>query len=78
VPEHGKINLSMTKTALHCTRLRVLDRKIFSVLFFFKPDRLVAPVLTVEQKSKTEKVEKNFSVFHFLRYSKFFALVLTY
>ncbi|MEM5588925.1 hypothetical protein AAHB58_11800 [Enterobacter hormaechei] len=43
----------------------VLDHKNFSVLFFFKPDRLAAPVLAVKQKSKTEKVEKNFSVFHF-------------
>jgi len=42
-----------------------LDHKNFSVLFFFKPDRLAAPVLAVKQKSKTEKVEKNFSVFHF-------------
>ncbi|HCQ6953653.1 TPA: hypothetical protein OL683_002273 [Citrobacter freundii] len=58
-----KINLSQTKTALHRTRLRFLDHKNFSVLFFYKPDRQNAPVLAVYQKSKTEKIEKNFSVF---------------
>ncbi|KTH10618.1 hypothetical protein ASV31_02535 [Enterobacter hormaechei subsp. hoffmannii] len=51
--------------ALHRTHLRFLDHKNFSVLFFFKPDRLAAPVLAVKPKSKTEKVEKNFSGFHF-------------
>ncbi|WP_096168676.1 hypothetical protein, partial [Enterobacter hormaechei] len=58
-------NLSHTKIALHRTHLRFLDHKNFSVLFFFKPDRLAAPVLAVKPKSKTEKVEKNFSGFHF-------------
>ncbi|EOW0904431.1 hypothetical protein ACSAIY_002648 [Enterobacter hormaechei] len=58
-------NLSQTKIALHRTHLRFLDHKNFSVLFFFKPDRLAAPVLAVKPKSKTEKVEKNFSSFHF-------------
>ncbi|WP_227508607.1 hypothetical protein [Klebsiella aerogenes] len=61
--EHDKINLSVTKTALHRTRLRFLDHKNFSVLFFYKPDRQTAPVLEAYRKSKTEKIEKNFSVF---------------
>ncbi|MDQ9494387.1 hypothetical protein RF104_11690 [Klebsiella aerogenes] len=63
--EHDKINLSVTKTALHRTRLRFLDHKNFSVLFFYKPDRHTAPVLAAYKKSKTEKIEKNFSVFQF-------------
>ncbi|MEA3675135.1 hypothetical protein VBL70_22410, partial [Enterobacter hormaechei] len=46
-------------------RLRFLDHKIFSVLFFFKPDRQTAPVLAALRKTETEKIEKNFSVFHF-------------
>ncbi|WP_176485013.1 hypothetical protein [Enterobacter hormaechei] len=57
-------NLSQTKIALHRTHLRFLDHKNFSVLFFFKPDRLAAPVLEVKQKYKTEKVEKNLSGLH--------------
>ncbi|MFW7217291.1 hypothetical protein [Enterobacter sp. BNK-22] len=56
---------SQTKTALHRTRLRFLDHKNFSVLFFFKPDRQTAPVLAALRKTETEKIEKNFSVFHF-------------
>ncbi|EOC5803401.1 hypothetical protein [Cronobacter dublinensis] len=35
-PQTHKIKRSQTKTALHRTRLQVLDRKIFSVLFFYK------------------------------------------
>ncbi|OAZ33676.1 hypothetical protein A1J85_03775 [Klebsiella aerogenes] len=61
--EPDKINLSVTKTALHRTRLRVLEHKNFSVLFFYKPDLQTAPVLAAYRKSKTEKIEKNFSVF---------------
>ncbi|KAB5478788.1 hypothetical protein F8561_13220 [Enterobacter sp. 198] len=57
--------LSQTKIALHRTRLRFLDHKNFSVLFFFKPDCQNAPVLAAEQKRRIEKIEKNFSVFHF-------------
>ncbi|UYW75314.1 hypothetical protein OFY05_09580 [Pseudocitrobacter faecalis] len=57
--------LSQTKIALHRTRLRFLDHKNFSVLFFFKPDRQTAPVLAALRKTRTEKIEKNFSVFHF-------------
>ncbi|WP_395266283.1 hypothetical protein V1605_10560 [Enterobacter soli] len=60
-----KINVSQTKTALHRTRLRFLDHKIFSVLIFYKPDRQTAPVLEALRKTRTEKIEKNFSVFHF-------------
>ncbi|AVZ16724.1 hypothetical protein DBP88_22320 [Enterobacter hormaechei] len=51
--------------ALHRTRLRFLDHKNFSVLFFYKPDRQTAPVRAVLRKTRTEKIEKNFSVFHF-------------
>ncbi|KZP70278.1 hypothetical protein A3N40_05375 [Enterobacter cloacae subsp. dissolvens] len=51
--------------ALHRTRLRFLGHKIFSVLFFFKPDRQTAPVQAALRKTRTEKIEKNFSVFHF-------------
>ncbi|EMJ5804428.1 hypothetical protein L8P23_04725 [Enterobacter roggenkampii] len=39
--------------------------KIFSVLFFFKPDRQTAPVLAPLRKTRTEKSEKNFSIFQF-------------
>ncbi|EOB9999463.1 hypothetical protein ACNJ8R_000035 [Cronobacter sakazakii] len=35
-PQTHKIKRSQTKTALHRTRLQVLDRKNFSVLFFYK------------------------------------------
>ncbi|EET0749902.1 TPA: hypothetical protein JXT23_000798 [Escherichia coli] len=61
----GEINLSQTKTALHRTRLRFLDLEIFSVLFFYKPDRQTAPLLAALQIIRTEMIEKNFSVFHF-------------
>ncbi|EFA3979058.1 TPA: hypothetical protein ACWQUH_003984 [Escherichia coli] len=60
-----KINLSQTKTALHRTRLRFLDRYNFSVFFFYKPDRQTAPVLAACGESTTEKIERNFSVFQF-------------
>jgi len=55
--------VSQTKTALHRTRLRFLDRRNFSVLFFYKPDRQSAPRLATWQKNKTEMIEKNFTVF---------------
>jgi len=42
-----------------------LDHKNFSVLFFFKPDRQTAPVLTALRKIRTEKIEKIFSIFQF-------------
>ncbi|MEG5733367.1 hypothetical protein UXO30_06170 [Enterobacter bugandensis] len=42
-----------------------MDHKIFSVLFLYKPDRQTAPVLAALCKTRTEKIEKNFSVFHF-------------
>lgn len=58
-----KRNTSQTKTALHRTRLRFLDRKNFSVLFFFKPDLQTALALVVLQKTKTEMIEKKFTVF---------------
>ncbi|AUM39032.1 hypothetical protein SEEP1673_003455 [Salmonella enterica subsp. enterica serovar Poona str. ATCC BAA-1673] len=55
------MNLSQTKTALHRTRLRFLDRKNFSVLFFFKSYRQPASVLAVLRRLETEKIERNFS-----------------
>ncbi|MGT1886874.1 hypothetical protein SPL85_13595 [Enterobacter hormaechei subsp. xiangfangensis] len=42
-----------------------MDHKNFSVLFFYKPDRQTAPALAAVRKTRTEKIEKNFSVFHF-------------
>ncbi|WP_245000574.1 hypothetical protein [Enterobacter cancerogenus] len=39
--------------------------KIFSGLFFYKPDRQPAPLLAALRKTRTEKIEKNFSIFHF-------------
>ncbi|EFL5814608.1 hypothetical protein K3208_001142 [Escherichia coli] len=59
------MNLSQTKTALHRTRLRFLDHKNFSVLFFYKPDHQTAPPLAACRITATEKIEKNFMVFHF-------------
>jgi len=52
-----------TKTALHRTRLRFLDRRNFSVLFFYKPDRQSAPRLAATLKTRTENIEKNFIIF---------------
>ncbi|WP_436859164.1 hypothetical protein [Citrobacter tructae] len=63
MPQPHKINLFVTKIALHRTRLRVLDLENFSVLFFYKPDRLTAPLLESCRKTATEKIEKNFSRF---------------
>jgi len=40
-----------------------LDRENFSVLFFFKPDLQTAPALMALQKTKTEMIENNFTVF---------------
>ncbi|MBL5884807.1 hypothetical protein JBO43_13650 [Lelliottia aquatilis] len=57
------MNLPQTKIALHRTRLRFLDRKNFSVLFFYKPDGQTAPRLAVLQNIQTEKIETNFSIF---------------
>ncbi|AVJ79097.1 hypothetical protein CSC02_0648 [Enterobacter hormaechei subsp. hoffmannii] len=42
-----------------------MEHKNFSVLFFYKPDRQTAPVLAALRKTATEKIEKNFSFFHF-------------
>jgi len=58
-----KINLSQTKTALHRTRLRFLNLENFSVFFFYKSPPRTAPVLVACQKTKTGKIEKNFSFF---------------
>ncbi|EAB9310766.1 hypothetical protein AVB60_07980 [Salmonella enterica subsp. enterica serovar Typhimurium] len=59
------MNLSQTKTALHRTRLRFLERKNFSVGFFFKSYRQPAPVLAALRRLETEKIERNFSNFQF-------------
>ncbi|PQY62179.1 hypothetical protein BS419_09525 [Cronobacter sakazakii] len=56
---------SQTKTALHRTRLQVLDRKNFSVLFFYKRYRQPAPPLGLCVKTQNEKIEKNFTFFQF-------------
>ncbi|KAB0855663.1 hypothetical protein FZI13_13175 [Cronobacter sakazakii] len=56
---------SQTKTALHRTRLQVLDRKNFSVLFFYKRYRQPAPPLGFCVKTQNEKIEKNFTFFQF-------------
>ncbi|ORM69135.1 hypothetical protein [Pantoea rwandensis] len=61
----GKIIASLTKTALHRTRLRDLHRKNFSVLFFYKPMRQPALLLLFCESSPTEIIEKNFSDFQF-------------
>ncbi|MBJ9164158.1 hypothetical protein I5485_17110 [Citrobacter farmeri] len=58
-----KINLSHTKTALHCTRLRFLDLEIFSVLFFYKPERQTASLLAALRRTETEMIERNFIFF---------------
>jgi hypothetical protein len=63
--EADKINLSPTKSALHRTRLRFLDRKIFSVGIFYKRCRHPAPVLAALWILETERIEKNFSIFQF-------------
>jgi hypothetical protein len=63
--QRHEITEEVTKTALHRTRLRFLDHKIFSILFFYKPDRQTVPVLAALRKTRTEKIAKNFSVFHF-------------
>ncbi|WP_218640404.1 hypothetical protein, partial [Salmonella enterica] len=64
-PHADKINLSQTKTALHRTRLRFLDRKNFSVFFSSKSDRQTVSVLAACGRSPTEKIERNFIVFQF-------------
>ncbi|AZV07217.1 hypothetical protein ELK40_19580 [Enterobacter sp. N18-03635] len=53
------------KSHYNRTRLRYLDHKNYSVLFFYKPDRQAAPVLAVLRNTGTEKIEKNFSFFSF-------------
>ncbi|WP_185022534.1 hypothetical protein [Raoultella terrigena] len=62
-PEADKINLSPTKSALHRTRLRFLDRKVFSVGNFYKRPRQPALLLGGCGQMQTEKNEKNFSFF---------------
>ncbi|MCA6222458.1 hypothetical protein [Photorhabdus antumapuensis] len=56
----------MTKTALHRTRLHVLDQKIFSVLKSYKANCQTAPALAEWEKSQTERFEKIFRRFQFL------------
>ncbi|EGT5206887.1 hypothetical protein AGJ24_11525 [Cronobacter sakazakii] len=42
-----------------------MDRKIFSVLFFYKRYRQPAPPLGLCVKTQNEKIEKNFTFFQF-------------
>jgi len=42
-----------------------LDHKIFSILVFYKTQRLPAPLAGCCGKSRTEKFEKDFSIFQF-------------
>jgi cytidine deaminase len=59
------MNAHATKSALHRTRLRFLDHKDFSVLFFYKTQRQPAPPLGFCRRTPTENSERNFSVFQF-------------
>jgi len=61
----GKIIGAQTKSALHRTRLQVLDHKNFSVLIFYKSPHRSAALLAFYQHSPTEKSERNFSTFQF-------------
>ncbi|VUF53887.1 hypothetical protein, partial [Escherichia phage ESSI2_ev129] len=44
-------------------RLRFLDLEIFSVLFFYKPERQIAPLLAALRRTETEMIERNFIFF---------------
>jgi hypothetical protein len=55
--------MSQTKSALHRTRLPLLNLELFSVFFSYKPDRQTAPLLGLWSKIQIEKIEKNFSIF---------------
>ncbi|QYM92220.1 hypothetical protein [Dickeya zeae] len=59
------MNAHATKSALHRTRLRFLDHKDFSVLFFYKTQRQPVPPLGFCRRTPTENSERNFSVFQF-------------
>ncbi|RNM24771.1 hypothetical protein EFS38_07945 [Dickeya undicola] len=59
------MNAHATKSALHRTRLRFLDHKDFSVLFFYKTQRQPVPPLGFCGRMPTENSERNFSVFQF-------------
>ncbi|EFH9050049.1 hypothetical protein AUM89_04925 [Cronobacter sakazakii] len=58
------------RKALHRTRLQVLDHKIFSVLSFYRRYRQPAPLPRRRARKQTEKVERNFIVFHFPFFTK--------
>ncbi|WP_445496363.1 hypothetical protein [Photorhabdus sp. SF281] len=62
---YDEINGPMVKTALHCTRLHVLDQKIFSVLKSYKANSQTVPALAEWEKSQTEIIEKIFRKFQF-------------
>ncbi|WP_217277176.1 hypothetical protein [Photorhabdus heterorhabditis] len=47
---YDEINELMMKTALHRTRLHVLDQKIFSVLKSYEAYSQTAPALAVREK----------------------------
>ncbi|CAE15861.1 unnamed protein product [Photorhabdus laumondii subsp. laumondii TTO1] len=63
---YDEINELMMKTALHRTRLHVLDQKIFSILKSYKANCQTAPILAEWEKSQTEMIEKIFRKFQFL------------
>ncbi|PQV83714.1 hypothetical protein CDT92_20130 [Cronobacter sakazakii] len=65
------------KIALHRTRLRDLDHKIFSVLSFYRRSRQPAPLPGRRARKQTEKVERNFTVFHFLSFPKLCDIQIT-
>nr|DAL64224.1 MAG TPA_asm: hypothetical protein [Caudoviricetes sp.] len=54
-----------------------MDQEIFSVLIFYKTPHRAAPRLGLCEQSKTEKIEKNFSVFQiFLIFIKMILLLI--
>jgi len=61
----GKIIATQTKSALHRTRLQVLDHENFSVLILYKGYGQTVPVLGFFWNLPTEKSEENFSLFMF-------------
>ncbi|EOL8965843.1 hypothetical protein ACM92D_001815 [Cronobacter dublinensis] len=67
----------MTKIALHRTRLRVLDHKIFSVLSFYKRYCRPAPLPGWGARKQTEKGKRNFTVFHFQAFEKLYGIEVT-
>ncbi|MFI2904698.1 hypothetical protein [Klebsiella aerogenes] len=73
--EHDKINLSVTKTALHRTRLRFLDHKNFSVLFFCKPDRRPRQRWRLCGKPELKRLKRISVFFTFMDLERILAMV---